>query len=376
VRSARLLQMKAAAIAILTFLLPMFGGVQQPQFESMPTPAQVRALLQSDDPKSKSWGAWWTAQAQMRQMEPLLQKNLEQHYQGKTLLDEAVVDQTLDAYIQISGSPTVDLLKAVFSRRPSQSLILLSRIPASPSVDSALLELLLTQEGRGTGVEWYAMADLLLAHRAQGFAASLLRNIKLTGRITVCDPSDCEKMMLSVSGPPMGVGGEGMLPVVSVPGAPPWPIYTLRRVFDHQAIPSFSTTIVASGPVTIAYNRRVGAAGSSPSEQQSSYGWQVVPRIPTVADRLKYLSALLSLANVPDEFEVRSVPWMGTDNFIAEIARLRENIRQKHTTLLQLLRANGVLSAQEAADFPEPLIEISVSDVREVKTPLPDVQSR
>ena len=73
-----------------------------------------------DDPKSKSWGAWWTAQAQMRQMEPVLQKDLEQHYQGKTLLDEAVIDQTLDAYIQISGSPpTVDLLKAVFSRRPS-----------------------------------------------------------------------------------------------------------------------------------------------------------------------------------------------------------------------------------------------------------------
>jgi hypothetical protein len=246
-------------------------------------------------------------------------------------------------------------------------------MPASPSVDSALLELLLTQEGRGTGVEWYATADLLLAHRARGFAASLLSSIKLTGRIKVCDPGDCEKGILSAL--VMGMGGEGMLPPASVPGAPPWPIYTLHRVFSNQGVPSLSSTIVVSGPVTIAYRRQVGRAGFSPSELQSSYGWQAEPRIPTVADRLKYLSALLSLTNAPDEIEYRSVPWMGTDNFITETARLRENIRQKHTTLVQLLRANGLLSAQEAADVPEPSIEITVSDVRAAKTPLPDVQN-
>ena len=60
----------------------------------------------------------------------------------------------------------------------------------------------------------------------------------------------------------------------------------------------------------------------------------------TVADRLKYLRALLSLA-----------------------------------ALVQLLRANGLLSAREAADIPERSIEVSVSDVRAIKTRLPDVQS-
>ena len=374
--------MKATLVAIFA-VLPIVSAGQQPQnsapgpqLESVPSPAQVQALLESDDLKSKAWGAWWTAQAQITGMEPLLQKNLEDHYQGKTSLDEAVMDQTLDAYIQSSGSlPPVDLLKAVYPRRPSQTLILFSRMAPSPSVDKALLELLPTEEGIGSGVEWYAMADLLLAHRAQGFAASLLREIKVVGYFSVCDPGDCEKTGLGMAAA-MSVGGEGMLAANPVPGTPPWPIYTLQPIFENPAIPSRSSTIVVSGPVSIGYHRRVGAAGYSPSEMQSSHGWQRRPIIPTTGDRLKYLKALSTFGNPIMESEYRSIPWMGADNFIAAVNRFREDIRQRHANLVQQLQASRLLSAQEAASVPEPVIEISISDVRTVKTPLPDISGR
>jgi hypothetical protein len=372
---------KVAIVIVLTAVVPTFAFGQQPsasapasQFESVPSREQVRALLQSGDSRSQAWGAWWTAQAQMLGMEPLLQKNLEEHKQGQTALDEAVMDQTLDAYIQNSGDlPPVELLKSVFPRRPSQSLILFSRLAPSPSVDQALLELLPTEEGRG-GTEWYAIADLLLAHRSQGFAASLLRNINIRGQVDICDPGDCEKVTMSFG--PMSMGGEGMLPMFPVPGVPPWPIYTLQRIPDTPAVSSRSNIPFVSGPVSIAYHRRIGPAGLSPSELQSSHGWQFRPEIPTTGDRLKYLTAGFRFTNLPREFEYLSIPWMGAENFIAEMGRFRRDIRQRHDNLLQLLLSGGFLTADEAASVRAPVIDISVSDLRAAKTPLPDIQAR
>jgi len=371
--------MKATVFGIAILLPLLVAGQQVPdatpatQFQSAPSVAEVRMMLQSDDPISQAWGAWWTAQAQMRAMGAFLQRNLEAHYQGRTLVDEAVMDQTLDAYIQNSDSlPPIELLKSIYPRRPTQAIILLSRTKPSPEVDAALLQLLQTEEGLGTGVEWYAMADLLLAHRASGFAASLLRKVKITLRVTVTDPVEDNRVSVSIQGPSMG--GEGSLGVTFAPGVPPWPLYTLLRVPENQIVLQRSSTFVVSRPVSIGYNRRVGPANNSPSEIQSSHGWRLVPGVPATADRLKYLAAMLPAAAVPRESEYLSIPWAGPDRFISETKRLREEIRQRYSNFVQTLRVKGLLTEQETANFQEPNIEISVEDRRAAKAPLPDLK--
>jgi len=372
---------KAIAIVLASLVTSLAAAQQLPSpatsapYESVPSEEQVRVLLQSDDPRSKAWGAWWTAQTRLRLMEPLLQENLEAHYQGNSLLDEAVMDLTLDAYIQNSETfPPVDLLKAVFPRRPAQSLILFSRIQASPALDLALLDLLATQEGRGTGVEWYAIADLLLSHRAKGFAASLLQKTRIEGSVTVCDPGDCDNLAMFL--PPRSIGGEGALPMMRVPGIPPWPIYTLQRVAGNPPVPSRGNTMLVSGPVGVSYHRSIGAAGFSPSQMQSSDGWQVMPAIPTTGDRLGYLGALLNFRNIPQEFEYRAIPWSGADNFLTLVGRFQDEIRGQHESLAQLLNANGFLTEQELARVRAPSIQVSVRDIRATKTQLPAILSR
>jgi len=93
-------------------------------------------------------------------MEALLQNNLGAHLGGHDILDDAVIDATLDVMIQSSGSaPPLELLQSTYAVRPAQSLILLSRILPRQAADVFLLTLLNQEAGKGRGLEWFGAAN-------------------------------------------------------------------------------------------------------------------------------------------------------------------------------------------------------------------------
>jgi hypothetical protein len=111
----------------------------------------------------------------------------------------------------------------------------------SPDRDTTFLELLAS----GTGLQWTAAANLLLASRPPGFAALLLSDMPLTRLIAVFDAGNGGSFAGSLSG---GVSdGIG----VSPPGYPPFAMYRF------ESGPRTGYVVLATGPRTVYYSRTV-----------------------------------------------------------------------------------------------------------------------
>jgi len=320
--------------------------------------AQVRTLLESSDIKDQSWGALMAAQSKMRDLEPQIRKNLEAHLQQRAWQEQLVVDTALDAYIQCGiDSLPLDLLQSLYSRSPSQVLILLSRPerPKDPAVDAFMLKVL-NQEGR-PGIEWFVAADFLLSHGTPGFLASSLRGLKIRGTVLVCDAGkECMRNH--------GAGFGGSNPGSSLdPGYPPWPVYTLARRLDAPVrIPGRPSS-------NVGYHRGLEAEGvhwCSPSAMGAD---AFLP--PTDSERLSYVAAAAGSLQLPLKGdETLTVQWRSRSAYTTAVDQFRQGIVQRYSDMLRQLQGAGLLTPDEAAALATPRLEIVVEDKRTVRAPL------
>jgi len=358
---------------ILSAIL-LTAALMQVPAEAPPTPDQVRAMLGSSDAKDQAWGAWWTSESRLSNLEPLLQKNLEAHAQGRDQQDLAVVDATLDAYIQSnSNPPPVALLESVYVRRPAQALILMSRIN-SELADTFLLQLIPTEADRGYAYEWFAAANILLAHRAPGFAAAVLRDLRIKTTVTVCE---------SASPCPPGSSGmvfrDGVFGVGRAPGFPPGVAYSLLFRSSAYAI-SISTSLL-EGPVAVGYRRTVSPGNfTAPISENGRSPGGIDPPRPSTSDRLKYVAAALDAktANGPSpvrlpiqDNERRTMQWKTKADFISGIDQIRQDIQKGYSDMLLQLSSNRLLTEDEARELATVPVDVDILDGRTVdRTPL------
>ena len=152
--------------------------------------AQVPEWLQSGDPQRVAWGAYLAAQYRMSSAVPLLEGALDRTdvigggCASSQCQSAAVVFALLDALVQLDASVDPVRVGRFLPRWPVQSLVLLGR--AGADRDGTLLPFF---EG-ASGLSWRAAANLLLETRSSGFAASLLRPVRLRLEVHVSDRSD------------------------------------------------------------------------------------------------------------------------------------------------------------------------------------------
>jgi hypothetical protein len=355
----------AAAFPVASWAQPAAGtAVVQPLLTAVPTADQIRMLLESSDTREKTWGAWWVAQTRVRNMDALLQANLRAHLNRQDIVDNALIDATLDAMIQVGGNaPPLELLQSVYSIRPTQGLILLTRVFPRPPANAFLLTLIDTEAGNGRALEWFAAANMLIRDRDPGLAAAILKGLQIQAVVVVCDRGQpCTRQDIG-----SGSIGDGFgLPA---PGLPPWPIYSLGTY--SPLLTNAGSAILSSGPVSIAYLRNVLQAGTSPGPGYPRRSETRTPPSPTTAERLTYIAALAPGLQIPiQDNETRSLVWQDKETVAKDVEDFRQDIVQRYSTLVQRMRATGHLSATDAEALAKPNLEITIDDRRSVRTPL------
>jgi hypothetical protein len=310
----------------------------------IPEIAEIRRLLQSLPPADQAWGAWLAGHAQASELAPMLRTLALALGTSQDSRDQRITSAVLDALIKLPGAQPTDWARAVFDHWPAQSLILLSR--GDEDTIAPLLDLLDSQQG----VRWLAAANLLLPRRPPGLASVLLSNIEIQADLEI---RSSDGWSGSVVG---GVaGGAADYGAASEPGFPPHVSYCLT------SLPHRGATVLATGPVTIYYQRSVSSHGSMGRCDERSV------TAPTSQHRLDYLAALRgSSSNLGlRSQERRTVVWRPGLDVDAEAAAFRTSILWRHAEIIRQLLAQGLLTEAEAAAAPEPRITLTVRDRRE-----------
>lgn len=370
----RIASVTLASIFLSAALSVVLLGQSKTETPPAPSLEGVRALLASSDAKDQAWGAWWTSESKLKNLEPLLQKNLEAHVHGNEWQDRAVVDITLDAYIQNNSTPPpAELLESVYVNRPAQALILLSRAK-SASADASVLKLLSTDATRREDVEWFAAANVMLSHRTPGFVASVMRDMRIKLSVTLCDlGSPCLASGWARPEEHSGFGGS------AAPGYPPWAVYTLHF---YGSVDSAVDPPLAAGPVPVAYTRKV-TSGSIPQPSSGRAPRGSNPPRPSTSERFQYIRAAANAINgevgsrLPAQVDdTRTFQWSTPAAFTADVDKAQTEIRNRYSTMMEQLRSINLVIAGEATELAVPHIDITVNDLRTVKTPLGDLGNR
>jgi hypothetical protein len=258
----------------------------------------------------------------------------------------------LDALIQLDARPPVEVLVPYYAGHREPVLILLA--DPRPGRDRVLLKLL----ARESGIPWYAIAGLLLEDKARGFAAELIRGLRLTLEVTVVD------------GPPQGSTFEGSARVSGIGDgvlypAPGFPSIATYRLWDHAVR---GAIVLSEGPHPIFYTRQASPADSIPSGPGG-----LTIQAPDAVDRLTYLEKLLEHWLPVNAVEKITLHWTTAPRLQADVGVRRGQIDQEYRELLRLARSAKRLTADEEKRLV-PTIDVRVTDRRRDRlTPLPDV---
>jgi len=321
--------------------------------ESTATPGQIRTLLESSALRDQAWGGWLAGRTKLPEMVPLLERVVTQRFEDKTDASNAALDTALDALIQTDARMSPEWLLTVFARRPAQALVLLSRL--GPAANSVLLRI--AEDGRS--IAWFAASNLLIAQRAPGLGAMLLRDYELNVTIKVLDPGQRESSTYRVGDRLSRTDLEKPLS-----GFPPWPTYLM---FGPDFAPGLSAgpaaVVLSAGPTPVYYRRDVFAFGDPPPPQAVQWVFG-----PTADDRLRYVAAAApSWPRLPVVHQ-HSVVWSDSEAFDREVRRIMQATRELYKGVLKELEGFGYMSAEEVARFSETKLNVTFDDRRSVRT--------
>jgi len=318
----------------------------QPVQPSDDLAARVERLLASNDPTEVAWGAYTAAQYRVLSAVPLLTNALGQDFGGNSDVRHAAELAILDALVQLDASVPAETLRGSLSRWPVPTLILLNN--ATGDRDALLLQRL----NATSGFEWQAIANFLLRSRPSGFAASLLRDLRL--RINVYVTDEPQRGFGGAEGP----NSESPTYVIAVrSGYPPTAEYQF-------SVARPGATILSIGPKTVYYTRHVRT--SAPIS--SVTGW--ASSKPSDLDRIEYLNALVrQRVEMPPLAATKSVTvvWIDSESFRQQVLRHRTTVQELYRLAVSALISDGLLTKDESQRLT-PNISIEIRDVRANKS--------
>ncbi|MHC4934212.1 MAG: hypothetical protein ACYTGV_18735 [Planctomycetota bacterium] len=317
-------------------------------------PLPPARLLKSDSLKEQAWGAYLAAEQKDAALIPALVRLAEIHGEDKEVQGRVVRDTALDSLIRLRAKVDWNRLKPLHRRNRNEVLILVAQYPRANR--KALLELM---EQKTHNAAWLTIRNLLVAQRAHGFAAALLRELQIHLHISVLDPDHRVGRGLRCGGIRGGCG-DGVIRVQE--GWPPVARYTLTRFTGRGA------WLLAPGRLPV-YVRRTEARSGRRGFGSVSFS------IRKGRCRFEYLEELLGCEPPIQEDYRATVTWQSTRHFLTEAMRARYRVLKAFEETKRILVAEGLLAPEEAATL-RPKLSVRVSDRREAKAPaLPDLPS-
>ena len=314
--------------------------------------AEAARLLNSFDNKERAWGAYLVGLHGLKGKTRALVSILEdESLNGGGLEASAVRQAALDALIRLDAEVPAEALLPLYQSAPDEVLILLAR---APDKNQPALLTLFNEDARN--VHWLAAGNLLLASRAQGFAARLLESLKIHASVYVYDREGEHDLSGSGfnGGGGCGGGGTGLDREF-----PPIFYYALDNSAYRGAI------VLATGPHVIYYTRALYPSSCPSSADWFDRDWM----------RVEYLEELLRGDKAVADFKSafwQEVVCKDERQCRKALAGVRDEITRAHGALLRKLLDESLLDGAEAARL-KPDITLDISDRRDRKSfPLPD----
>lgn len=331
---------------------PAGGAPPLPFVLGVDAGAEVSRLLKSQGNRERAWGAYLAGAHGLKEHAPLVVGLLEDPSVAAGGWEESLVRQAaLDALIRLEADVPAEQLLPLYTSSPDEVVILLSRAPKGGE-----RELLALFAEEAPDERWAAVGNLLTEARALGFAARLLRELKVVASVYVYD-SEGDRGYGGGSGGGFGGGcGAAQRPE----GFPPVGYYTLSLSGVRGAV------VFAPGRHTVYYLRTLSAGGCG-----GGYGrWLTRDerRVEYLADLLRATEAELGL----DARPFREVICKDARQCRRALVALRDEIVRAHEQTLLRLLGEGLLGPAEASEL-SPDITFDLNDSRDRKTfPLPD----
>jgi hypothetical protein len=349
-------------LATVGLMAPVVALAQEP-----PSSTELVTRLRSPSPVTVAWAAFQAGTLQVREAVPALISTLEALPAGSQSERDYIAAAVLDALIQIHpvpgeppGLPAVppQTVARYLDRWPIQTLVLLGR--TGPERDPVVMDFfrsLPRKQGAAAfspGQMWFALANLLAPGPPSGFAALVLRGLRLDLLVTVSDDGN--------SGTGVGWASSGVADGTGEKpdGFPPHALYRWGSAMTGDVI-------LSTGPRTLYYSRSVSSARQFPVSHPSG-------PLPDADDRLTYLSATPGRPQIDlkSRFYLH-LAWSDVDTFRERVREEQQKIADQYSRALTDLMTGGHLTAEEVAALPLQLTT-TVYDARTDRTlRLPEV---
>lgn len=354
-------RLSCAALILFAFG-PAFG--QRDDLESIARPsasptlvraagleAEAARLLKSDVNAERAWGAHLVGLHAMREQSAALVQVIEDPSLGGGWEESLVRQAALDSLIRLQVKVPAASLRPLKDSSPDEVIILLGLAPEENQ--KMLLEMF---AGELYGARWLAVGNLLAEVRAAGFAALLLREMKIEVDVTVLDyEGDFGGGGFGSS----GGCGDGVSPLPE--GFPEVGFYALTSEVERGAV------VAAPGKYTAFYVRTPSRNGCA--------GYGTFGAGARDFYRLEYVRGLLGVEPDGLDFDVahdRTVVCKDPSQCRPLLDALRREIEQSHAALVKRLVYEDLLDGADA-DALRPDITFNLRDERKDKSsPLPE----
>lgn len=323
--------------------------------DSKPTPNQILAWLSSGEPRPIAWGAYFAAKSGDDSTTPAMARILEEWRPGDPGSDSAGwsrlgISYVLDALIVRNQRVTPRAIIAITSAFPTESLILLSKLPAGDSTP-LLLDRYEERKKDGNSSSPRIAAMLLSKNPPPGFAASILAEMEVN--------LDVEVVLQGGFGTGGGVSscgdGGGGAPRV---GWPPFFFY----ITEENSSRADAQTLVSAGGDRISYSRIPESVG---------WGSCFFPQRLTPETRLHLLAEMLGIRADRMSFQTReneTIVWRDDGQYLRELHDVIAKEERQFDRMATALRERHLLTAEEAEKV-RPTLRVTVMDVRYPELP-------
>jgi hypothetical protein len=317
--------------------------------ESRAQMVHPRLLLQSEDLKDRTWGAYLAGEYRVVEVLPALTAflPLPPPYAGNEY--ECFCHALLDSLIRLKADLSVEMLTNIFERYPDEGVILFAL--ASRQKRPALLDILPQPM---PVVRWQAIGSLLAEARVPGFAALLMKQMQeINVSVTVSETV--------ISSGEAGSGLSGSSHRLVPEGYPPTAFYHLT---DESAA---GAVLLTPRPHPIYYERRMVEPGQA-SDIESG-GWTISSHYGDYRDplRMEYLAMLLGQPVEDVRFDskpLRALQWTGPETLEREIATICTKVLGDFDSLTARLSEKGLLSVSEAESI-HARVHLKILDCRQ-----------
>ena len=355
--------MRKPLFCIALLLLACANALGQGEAAAAPAPqshgrldelkGEAARLLESQGNRERAWGAHLAGRNGLADLTPALVRTLSDPALGYGPEEKLVRQAALDALIRLHAKVPAEVLSPLTGNFSAEAVILLSMWPEENA--AALLEMFAARGGEaGPDAHWHVVGNLLAETKARGFAAVLLRDLKVEADIAVLDREG--EIGFGYS----GGGGCGCCFSYEPPeGFPPVSFYSLTYVAGRDAV------VVAPGKRPVFYQRSTTPYGGP--------GF-AMPLVRDIA-RVEFLAALLDATEDGLDFNARpseSVVCKDARECRRELAGLRGRIEQSYAALVGRLVEKSLLDGVGDAPAAPPMTFTLYDHRRSRSFPLPD----